>query len=171
MELDYQLMFDASTTLPLAGVSLPVTAGSTQASTNVIDFSQNRDMGTGDGQGETPKIMVLVTTTFTSTGAGTLQIGVQTSTDGTTYNTVVSSPAFTSGALTAGRRIFEVFLPSLAIDPPTAGTSSSNYGLPRYMRLLYTAAVSSFSAGAIIAGIVLGDDRQRTYPPGVAVTN
>ncbi len=172
MELDYQLMFDASTTLPLTGVTVAVTAGSTQNSTNVLDWGTYRDVGLGGAFNGTPKIMCLVTTTFTSTGAGTLTVQVAGSTDGTTYNVMAASGAIQKSQLIAGTKILNIDVPSLQADPSVGqGTASTAYGIPRFMRLQYVGGTSSFSAGAVIAGITLGHDQYRTYPIGTTVVN
>lgn len=145
MILDKNLLFSSAQALT-----------ATAASTDVIDLANARDISPGE------KIsgFVLVTTVLESAGASTLQVMVQGSTDNSTYNTYWESEAIAKASLTAGTRIdFEV-------PRPTPGRS-----LPRYMRLTYTVAVANFTGGAVTAGLVLGRDDQRAYPPGIAVSN
>lgn len=163
MILDFNYMFDGSpnaTTGIVAGVSVATAAGTTQVSTNIIDLVNPRDMGIGDSPAL--KIMVLVSATFTSTGAGTLQVKAQGSTDNSAWTTYAETPAIASGSLTAGNKIAQFDWPGIL---PDTGA------LPRYLRLTYSAAVSSFSAGSVISGIVLGRDDNRAYQSGFYAAN
>lgn len=138
-------------------------------STNIIDLGVARDMGIGDDDQITPKIMCLVQTAFTTTNSGTLQVGVQGSTDNTTWDTYVSSPAYAAAALTQGARLLDIDMPR-----PAAGKA-----LPRYLRLSYTVGTGVFSAGAVTAAVVLGRGDhivsaagyQSGYPSGFTVNN
>ena len=163
MILDYNYMFDgspAATNGVVAGVAISTAGGSNQNSTNVIDLLNARDMGIGGGIDL--KIMVLVTAAFTSTGAGTLQVKAQGSTDNVTYTTYAETPAIASGTLTAGVKIAQFDWPGIL---PDTGA------LPRYLRLQYAVGVSTFSAGSVIAGLVLGRDDNRGYPSGITISN
>jgi hypothetical protein len=174
MILDYQLMFDATTTSPVAGISIATAGLTTQISTNTIDLGLNRDLGIGGGNMAVPKIMAIVTTKFTSTNASaTLNVKVQGSTDGTTYQVYAETGDIQCSYLTAGTKILNIDLPGPFASPQsgTYATSSSNFGLPRYLRLAYYASLSTFSAGSILAGISLGHDEYNVMPPGVTVTN
>lgn len=137
---------------------------STANSTNVIDLGVARDMGIGDGDQLTPKVMCLVNTAFTTTNSATLQVSFQGSTDNTTWDTYVSSPAYAAAALVAGARLLDIDLPR-----PAAGKS-----MPRYLRLEYTVGTGVFSTGAVTAGIVLGRQDEPplgAYPSGFTVAN
>lgn len=178
MILDAFLQFDSA-------VSLAIAAG-TQASTNVIDLGINsgipssangggaRDIGIGDSPAM--KFVVEVTTTFTSGGAGTLQVTLQGAVDNgsgvpAAYSTWWSSPVYALATLNAGSRLFDMDMPR----PP------DGIAIPRFLRLLYTVATATMTAGAVSAYLVL--DRQDQpyqgtdnsiiggYPAGINIAN
>lgn len=182
MILDALLQFDNA-------ASLAIAAG-TQASTNVIDFglgtSANpaipsnangggaRDMGIGDDP--TLKLLVQVSTTFTSGGAGTLSVAIQGAPDNGSgapgsYTTWWTSPVYALATLVAGARLLNMDFPR-----PPAGVA-----VPRFVRLLYTVAGATMTAGAVSAYLVLDRDDQMYnstnnavlggYPPGIAISN
>jgi len=152
MIIDGYLLFDSASTIT-----------STQVSTNIIDLVNARDMGVGDDPAL--KIMCLVTTALTTTNSATLTVDAQGSTDNSTWTTYASSPAYTAGALVAGRRLFDIDWPR-----PPSGVST-----PRYLRLNYTVGTGIFSAGAVTAALVLDrDDRVNAagaYPAGINISN
>lgn len=144
--LDNLLTFD-----PI-GTAITATADST----NVIDLSQNRDIGIGDSKAI--DILFDVTTTFLSAGATTLTITVQTSTDNSSYTTLVSTPAIAKASLVAGGEQMLITVPA---------------GVKRYLKLNYAVATGPFTAGAIYAG--LNVERQANqgaflYPSGFSTT-
>lgn len=178
MILDALLQFDNT-------VSLAIAAG-TQASTNVIDLgitsgipsSANgggaRDIGIGDKPAM--KLLVIVTTTFTSGGAGTLSVTLQGAVDNgfgapAAFSSWWASPAYALAALNAGSQLFNMDMPR----PP------DGIAIPRYLRLLYTVATATMTAGNVSSYLVL--DRpdlpyQSTdnsilggYPAGITVAN
>lgn len=182
MILDALLQFDNA-------ASLAIAAG-TQASTNVIDFglgtSTNpaipsnangggaRDMGIGDDPAL--KLLVQVSTTFTSGGAGTLSVAIQGAPDNGSgapgsYTTWWTSPTYALATLVAGARLLNMDFPR-----PPAGVA-----VPRFVRLLYTVAGATMTAGAVSAYLVLDRDDQMYnstnnavlggYPPGIAISN
>ena len=182
MILDALLQFDNA-------ASLAIAAG-TQASTNVIDFglgtSTNpaipsnangggaRDMGIGDDPAL--KLLVQVSTTFTSGGAGTLSVAIQGAPDNGSgapgsYTTWWTSPVYALATLVAGARLLNMDFPR-----PPAGVA-----VPRFVRLLYTVAGATMTAGAVSAYLVLDRDDQMYnstnnavlggYPPGIAISN
>ena len=178
MILDALLQFDSA-------VSLAIAAG-TQASTNVIDLgitsgiptSANgggaRDIGIGDDPAM--KLLVQVTTTFTSGGAGTLAAALQGAIDNgsgapAAFSTWWTSPTFALATLVAGERLMDMDMPR-----PPAGIA-----IPRYLRLLYTVATATMTAGAVSSYIVLDRDDviyQGTnnataggYPAGITIAN
>lgn len=159
MILDGNLIFDAtySAASGLAGVNV-FTNGGSQASTNVLDMLQGRDMGQSP-QGPAPlQILVLVTTAFA--GGASLNIQLQGSTDNVTYTTYAESGAILTAALVVGTQWFRVELPSTQPDsgPP-----------PRYYRLNYQ-CVGAMAAGAVIS-ILGARDGMRYYKPGIVVSN
>lgn len=178
MILDALLRFDDA-------VSLAIAVG-TQVSTNVIDLGINsgipssangggaRDIGIGDDPAM--KLLVLVTTTFTSGGAGTLQVTFQGAVDDGTgapaaFSSWWSSPAYALATLNAGSRLLDMDMPR----PP------DGIAIPRYLRLLYTVAGATMTAGAVSSFIVLDRDDQPYqstdnsilggYPAGITVAN
>lgn len=178
MILDSLLQFDSA-------VSLAIAAG-TQNSTNVIDLHSSgmipvlanlqgaRDMGIGDDPAL--KLLVVVTTTFTSGGAGTLVVALQGATDNgsgapSTFNTWWSSPAYALATLNAGSRLLNMDMPR----PP------DGIAIPRFLRLLYTVATATMTAGNVSSYIVLDRDDQPYsstdnsvlggYPAGINIAN
>ena len=155
MILDASLQFDTA-------VSLAIAVG-TQPSTNAIDWgligglptasttSNVRDMGIGDDPAL--KLLVQVSTTFTSGGAGTLSVTVQGAPDAAAntpgvYVSWYTSPVYALGTLTAGERLMDMDFPR-----PPAGVA-----IPRYVRLLYTVAGATITAGNVTSYIVLDRD-------------
>ena len=182
MILDALLQFDNA-------ASLAIAAG-TQASTNVIDFglgtSTNpaipsnangggaRDMGIGDDPAL--KLLVQISTTFTSGGAGTLSVAIQGAPDNGSgapgsYTTWWTSPVYALATLVAGARLLNMDFPR-----PPAGVA-----VPRFVRLLYTVAGATMTAGAVSAYLVLDRVDQMYnstnnavpggYSPGIAISN
>lgn len=173
--LDVFLEFDP------AGTSVAIAAG-TQASTNIIDLHGTgllpvlaanqgaRDMGIGDDPAL--KLMVQVDTAFASAGStGTIQVAIQGAPDNGsgapgTYVTMATGPLYVIPAV--GTRLFDTDIPR-----PKDGN------LPRFLRLLYTVATQTMTAGKVNAHIVL--DRMDhpsqsagvmgAYPAGITVAN
>lgn len=145
---------------------------STADSTTVLDTLQGitenigpnasafgSELGFGDGPA-IPKVAALVTTAFVSAGGATLQVAFQGSTDSSTWTTYVESAAaaYTAALLVVGTRVARWDWPVRTVA-----------ALPRYFKLVYTVATSTFSAGKIFAGIVLQRDDHVYYPSGFAV--
>lgn len=177
MILDKFLEFDPSET------SVAIAAG-TQASTNIIDLHMSgipdlaanqgaRDMGIGDDPAI--KIVVQVTTSFASAGStGTISAAFQGAPDNGSdapgsYTTYVTGFAFVIPA--AGARLLNIDWPR----PPDGVTG----GFPRFVRLLYTVAVQTMTAGKVGAWAVLDRDdqpqltagRYSGYPAGITIAN
>lgn len=158
MILDGNLLFDTAAA---------VTASAN--STNTVDLANFRDLGVDGGEYAVPKLMCLVTTTFTTTNAATLSVGIQGSTDNSTWTTYVTSQAYAVATLTAGQRLFDIDLPR-----PPAGVA-----IPRYLRLAYTVGTGVFSAGAVTSALVMQRQDQPVstagvvsgYPSGFTVSN
>lgn len=178
MILDALLRFDDASSLAIAI--------GTQASQNTIDFGINsgipssangggaRDMGIGDDPAL--KLLVQVAQTFTSGGAGTLAVALQGANDDGTgapgaFTTWWTSPTYALATLTAGSRLFDMDMPR----PP------DGIAVPRFVRLLYTIAGATMTAGQISAFLVLDRDDQMYnstdnatlggYPAGITVAN
>lgn len=173
--LDALLEFDPNAT------SVAIAAG-TQASTNVIDLGLSglptsaggggaRDVGIGDDP--SMKVMVQVDTAFASAGStGTISVTVQTAPDNgsgapsATWTTALVGPAYVIPAV-------GVQLAGFDIPRPKDGF------LPRFIRLLYTVAVQTMTAGTVNAHLVLDRLDQPTisagtlggYPAGINVAN
>lgn len=155
------------------GQSLAVTTST--PSTTVIDLTGNptaglnignasrygADMGIGDGVAVL-KVAAYVGTALTTTNSATLQIQFQGSTDSSTWDTYIETPAFAAAKLTAGQKLG-------TFDWPLVGPG---FSLPRYIRLNYVLPeTTSFTTGTIFAGIVLQRDDaiQGQYPEGFVV--
>lgn len=164
-----------------AGTSVAIAAG-TQASTNILDLHMAgipvlanlqgaRDMGIGDDPAL--KVLVQVDTQFASAGStGTISAAFQGAPDNGsgapgTYTTYITGPASVIPA--PGARLLNIDWPR----PPDGVT------FPRFVRLLYTVAVQTMSAGKVGAWIVLDRDDQPQissgryggYPAGITVAN
>lgn len=178
------MILDNFQTFDLAS-SLAIAAG-TQASANTLDYgissgiptSANgggaRDMGVGDDPAL--KFVVQVGTTFTSAGAATLSVAIQGAPDNGSgapgaFITWWVSPAYALATLNAGSRLLDMDFPR----PP------DGIAVPRYVRLLYTVAAATFTAGTISGYVVLDRDDQMYngtdnaimggYPAGINVAN
>jgi len=170
MILDGLLVFDPNPT------SVAIAAG-TQASTNVIDLAASgqipvlanlqgaRDMGIGDNPAL--KLNVRVVTGFTSAGAGTLSVALQGAPDNGSgapgsFATWYVSPVYALATLAViGANLLPMDMPR----PP------SGIGIPRFLRLLYTVATATMTAGSVSAQIVLDVQADVQYPAGLTVPN
>lgn len=150
MILDGALMFDNPSSLAIA-------AG-TQASANVLDLVNARNLGIADND---MKLFVQITTTFTSGGAGTLAYAFQGSVDNSAWTTMMSSPTFALASLVAGQQIGSDSIPDVVFGQAN----------PRYLRLLWTVGTATMTAGAVTAGLLLDRQRNYQYAPGITITN
>lgn len=178
------MILDNFQTFDLAS-SLAIAAG-TQPSANILDYGiisgiptsasggGARDMGIGDDPAL--KLLVQVGTTFTSGGAGTLSVALQGAPDNGAgapgaFTTWWVSPAYALATLNAGSRLLDMDFPR----PP------DGIAVPRYVRLLYTVAAATFTAGTVNSYVVLDRDDQMYqgtdnsimggYPAGINVAN
>lgn len=181
MILEAFLMFDP----PSNPRSLAQVVG-TYASGNTLDFGINsgipsnangggaRDMGIGDDPAL--KLLVQVSTAFVSAGGGTLQVTLQGAIDDGTgapaaFSSWWSSPIYTIAQMVAGARLLNIDFPR----PP------QGVAVPRFVRLLYTVATATITAGQMVSGVVLDRDDQMYqstsnaviggYPAGITVAN
>ena len=110
------------------------------------------DIGQGDGIA-IPYVAMFVSQAFVSAGGATFQVSLLAAPDNGsgspgTYTQLYQSLAFSSASLTAGQTLlFQV--------PPRAISGQPGEALPRFYKLSYTVASSTFSAGTVNAGIVL----------------
>lgn len=183
MILDNLLAFDPiATPNNFAGV----VAGTTVVSQNVLDLhisgipvlanlSGARDIGIGDDPAL--KLLVQVSTVFTSGGAATLTISLQGATDNgsgapNAFSTWWSSPAYALATIAVqGARLYDMDMPR----PP------DGIAVPRFLRMAYVTAGATFTAGQLVAFIVLdrhdlmyqstGNAVLGGYPAGVTVAN
>lgn len=148
MIIDRLLQFDSN---------LALTA--TATSTDVVDLLNARDLGIGDDPAM--RLAVIVTETFLSAGATTLQVQIQGSTDNSSYTVMAESAAIGKASLTLGAQVLPIMLPSVA----------PGQALPRYLRLNYVVATGPFTDGQLSAYLVLDNQQNRAYPPGIVIAN
>lgn len=132
-------------------------AGSGNAPSMIGGYpATNTSIGTDIGQGDgiaIPWVVMTINTTFVSAGAATLQVFLQAAPDNGSYSpgtwtTLYESAIFTTAQLTTNQTLmFQV--------PPRALTGQPGEALPRFYKLSYTVASSTFSAGKVVAGILL----------------
>jgi hypothetical protein len=131
---DYENMFDNDKAIT-----------TTTACTNLIDVGKNR------GAGEPIRVLAQVTTAFTAAAplTDTLTFSLQSCTSAgfTTPVTVATGAAYLQAALTLGKKVLDVALPSV-------------HG--RYLRLYITKSGSAFTAGKYTGGLIL-DDQTNYY--------
>lgn len=149
MILDKQNVFDWQAALT-----------ATRESTDEIDLVNNRDLGFPNVDNPSLKVRVLITTTMLSTASSTLTITFLGSTDSSTWETYVSSPALPKASLVAGFKYDLAWAPRKDGDP-----------LPRYIRLGYAVGTADMTAGALSAFVVLDLQKNNAYPAGVTVSN
>lgn len=109
------------------------------------------DVGAGDGM-EIPYVEVNVTTAMVSGGGATLQVLLQAAPDNGsnlegTYVTIYESAPLTVAQLAVGNILLFQVPP---IPPFTFGEA-----MPRFYRLDYVVATSTFSAGKVTANLVI----------------
>jgi hypothetical protein len=148
MILDGALLFDSAHAI--------TAAGGTEASTNVLDLTNARDLGVMNW----PAMKVLVNVIQAFAGGTSLSVAFQGSTDNVTYTTMISQAAQTLGNLIAGSRIMDIDVPR-----PAPGQA-----IPRYLRLLYT-TVGTHTLGTVTAALVLDRQDFIAYPAGINVSN
>lgn len=121
------------------------------------------DIGTGDGFA-IPEVYVDVSTSFVSGGGATLTIQLQAAPDNGsnapgTYVTIFQTAALTATQLASTA--------SIQFQVPEVPPSTFGEAMPRFYRLNYVVATSTFSAGALNANIVLNPSqatRIQNYP-------
>lgn len=146
-------------------VGTPQAITATAVSDNIIDLLNPRDMGIGDDPAL--KLALYVTTAFVSAGGATLQVQFQGAPNSSgspgTYVVYAESRAYAVADLIQGVKVLPIDLPHR--DPTLLVT------FPRFYRINYVVAVSTFSAGAIDAKLVLDRQDSPQYPAGLTITN
>jgi len=129
----------------------------TEASTNIVDLKDARDIGPG----ELPlRIAAYVVTAFATTDSATLTIQAQGSTDASTWVVYAQSRAYTAAELTAGAKL-----------APMDWTNVAAGALPRYIRLAYVQGALHFTPGSITSMLVIDRQDDRAYPAGINISN
>ncbi|MBM3099136.1 hypothetical protein JRX38_14185 [Gluconobacter cerinus] len=124
------------------------TAGTALASSNTIDFSQNRDFGPT----EPFKVFAEFPSLPASATAGaTMDVAIQISQDASTWTTLEDFPGIVVSDITASMPF------AVRAKPAFSNT------LYRYMRLTYTVS-AVLTSGTITAGINLDVPAQHAYP-------
>jgi hypothetical protein len=133
-------------------------------SNNVIDLANARDIGIGDD----PAMKILCQVSVAGVGGTSMTVSAQASVDNSTWVTLATGPTIVTANLLVGTRLLDLDWPRIAgafADHPGA-----MMGLPRYLRLGYTAA-GVFTAGRMFAFLVLDREDQIAYPPGIIIAN
>lgn len=170
MILDSLLVFDPNPT------SVAIAAG-TQVSTNTINLEAAnqipvlanlqgfRDLGIGDNPAL--KINCQVVAAFTSAGAGTMSVALQGAPDNGSgapgaFTTWYVSPVYALATLAVvGAQLLPMDMPR-----PPAGI-----GMPAFLRLLYTVATATMTAGSVFSALVLDRTDYIAYPAGLTISN
>lgn len=152
MLLDSQLMFSDAQAITASA-----------ASTNVVTFSNPRDMGIG---GEIYLVVVGSGTFASAGGTATLQIAVQYSTDNSTYVDAAISGVMTITELNNTVLDNQPYLFGICLPRPQKGNTTT----PLYVRLYYTVGTQDFTAGSVQAYLNIGRDDVVYYPSAYSVT-
>jgi hypothetical protein len=133
-------------------------------SNNTIDLLNARDMGVGDD----PALKLVCPVSVAGAGGTSMQISVQGSVDNSTWVTLATGPAIVTANLLVGTYLFAIDMPRIA--GPLPDRPGATMGLPRYLRLGYTAA-GVFTAGRFFGYLALDREDQISYPPGIVIAN
>ncbi len=147
MYVDGALLFANGQTL------VGIAAATPTASTNILDFSQPRDLGVSQ-----PLSLFVLAPTFPTSGTAgaTITVALQGSPDAATWTTLEDSGPVAIANISAQ-------------DPFLWRTQLPIFGsiAYRYLQLSYTLS-AAFTAGTIEAGLVLDLNRRPTYPRNYA---
>lgn len=158
MILDKLLQFDAAASL---ASGIVITTGVDSA--NTLDLLNARDLAIGDDH--RIELVFTITTSFASTGgAASLQIGIYSSADNSTYVLLAQTAQIAKAQLVAGT-VIRLPLPPIAANP--------NALLPRYLKANYLAITNNFTSGAFESDLVIDPQSSNPpiYPAGVTVAN
>lgn len=159
MMIDSSLVFDMGTYAAATGMIgvNQFASGATTTSTNVLDMTNNRDVGAARSGVAPLTVCVLVTTAFS--GGTSVNVQLQGSTDNVTYTVYSETGAVPIASMTAGALLT---LPLPSVNPDSGAA-------PRYYRLQYV-NVGANTAGAVISWLGTVDN-MRYYKPGITVSN
>lgn len=129
----------------------------TEASTNIVDLANARDMGPGE---QPLRIACYVGTAFATTDSATLTIQAQGSTDASTWAVYAQSRAYSAAELVAGAKLAPMDWPNVAVG-----------SLPRYLRLAYVSGALHWTPGSVTSMLVLDRQDDRAYPAGINISN
>ena len=160
MILDRSLCFDGGDNITFAAIT------GTRDSTDVIDVGISGQIGNGRDIAVGNDLHLLVLSNRLFVGGTSVQISLQGAPDNGsggqgTYTTYAQTPAITLAQLNAAPgMLFPIVLPR----PPFGVT------LPRFYKLNYT-VVGTFSAGAVLAYLLLHREDSIQYPSALNVAN
>lgn len=161
MILDRSLCFDGGATGTFAAIT------TTRDSTDIVDVGIAGQTGNARDMSVGTKIDLLLLSNRAFAGGTSVQVNFQGAPDNGsgaegTYVTYASSPVITLAQLnTAPGLIFPIQLPR----PPFGGVAP-----PRFYKLVYT-VVGTFTAGAVLAYLILNRDDVNYYPSAINVAN
>lgn len=139
----------------------------TRDSTNIIDVGIGGQIGGARDMSVGTNLDLLVISNRAFAGGTSVQISFQGAPDNGsgaegTYVTYAQTPAITLAQLNAGTGLL------FPIDVP--GMPYGGLALPRFYKLVYTVA-GTFTAGAVIATLLLNRDQVNYYPSALNVAN
>ena len=117
----------------------------TRQSTNIIDLGANRDIGIGDND---LYVVVKATTALVGPSNATVAVEFQTSADGVTFSTILTSAPVSPAVFNAQG--------ALRIEVPA--------GVQRFIALEYDVANGPLTAGTVFATITTGRDANVYLP-------
>lgn len=137
------MLLDAN--LLLSNAQDLTSASSKTVSTNVIDLSVSRDISIS----EVPVLVAFSVAPTSGTGGATLNVGVETSADNSTWVVLEETGAQPIANITA--------------TEPFAFRGWLNVGVLRYLRTFYTPS-AALTAGTVTATIAADFPRSKSYP-------
>jgi len=161
MILDRSLCFDGGDNNTFAAITV------TRDSTDVIDVGISGQTGHARDMGIGMDLQLLVLSNRLFAGGTSVQISLQGAPDNGsgaqgTYAIFAQTPAITLAQLNATPgMLFPIALPR----PPYGG-----FGLPRFFKLVYTVS-GTFTAGAVLAHLLLNREDNIQYPSALNVAN
>lgn len=161
MILDRSLCFDGGDSNTFAAIT------TTRDSTDVIDVGISGQIGNARDMGVGMNLQLLVLSNRLFAGGTSVQISLQGAPDNGsgaqgTYVIYAQTPAITLAQLNAAPgMLFPIVLPR----PPYGGLA-----LPRFYKLVYTVS-GTFTAGAVLAHLLLNREDAIQYPSALNVAN
>jgi hypothetical protein len=134
------------------------------ASNNTIDLLNARDMGVGDD----PALKLVCSVSVAGVGGTSMQVSIQGSVDNSSWITLATGQGIGVANLAVGTYLLAIDLPRIA--GPFPDRPGPIMGLPRYLRLAYSAA-GVFTGGRMFGYLALDRTDQIAYPPGIVIAN